>query len=595
MSRRLSGRSGDSTWNATPWSLRLLWHDVLRGIQNFNVSIAILLASLWLMCVPYADAESEDILTRPVKIETDQGVLTLMPVEMPNLTLGEAVVRETLQAARAKLVVVVTEGKTNASELAAAYGDLGAWYHAHRMNVQGEACYRNAERLSPHEFLWPYYLGYLFQQTDQLRQAVTSFKRALEIRPDYAPAKLRLGQVYIELNEHDLADPLLQQTVQTEGLRAATLLGLGRIALSQRDFTKAVELLEQALRIRPHASRIHYPLAMAYRGLGNVNRARTHLAQLGAGEPELNDPEVDKLNAFKTGAKPHLYRATEAVKARQYHAAAGAFSEALKHDPEDVNSRVSFARTLYLTGDRNGARQQLDEALKRAPDHALANFLMGVLLESEGNLQTAIDRYRTALAANPRHGGANHFFANVLMRKGRYAEAARHYAETISQFPQNSPARMMEVLALYRGTAAHSEIAQRLEEAMSIHPENPTFVYLYARLLAASPAANVRDGQRALAIAQRLMSPFPRPEHAETLAMVYAEVGRYEDAITQQTNAVNVAYMMNRVDLLPRLERMLARYKDGQPCRIPLAENDPIFQPAPINPDGPFRDYPMDT
>ena len=595
MSRRLRGRSANSTWNTKPGSFTRRLQGVLRKIQNFGVSIAILLASLWLTSMSYAGAQGEDILTRPVKVDTDQGTVTLVPVEMPNLTLGEAVVRETLQKAREKLVVVVTEGKTSASELAAAYGDLGAWYHAHRMNVQGEACYRNAERLSPHEFLWPYYLGYLFQQTDQLQKAVASFKRALEIRPDYAPAKLRLAQVYIELNEHELAEPLLHQTVQTEGLRAATLLGLGRIALSRRDFAKAVDLLEQALKLRPHASRIHYPLAMAYRGLGNVNRARTHLARLGDGEPELIDPEVDKLNAFKTGAKPHLYRATEAVKARQYHAAAEAFSEALKHDPEDVNSRVSFARTLYLSGDRNGARQQLDEALKRAPDHALANFLMGVLLESEGNVQAALDRYRTALAVNPKHGGANHFFANALMRQGRYAEAARHYAQAIPQFPQNSPARLMEALALYREGAAHSEIARRLEEAMSNHPENPMFVYLYARLLAASPDANVRDGRRALVLAQRLMSPFPSPEHAETLAMVYAEVGRYEDAVSQQNSAVNVAYMMNRVDLLPRLEQMLARYKDGQPCRIPLADNDPIFQPAPINPDGPFRDYPMDT
>jgi tetratricopeptide (TPR) repeat protein len=594
MNGRLNGRTDHRTRSAKPWGLVRLLSDVLRGIQDFMVPIAILLASLGLTWVPYAGAQSGDILTRSVKIETDQGTLTLMPVERPNLTLSEPVVRQALQAARERLVVMVKEGKASPSELAAAYGELGIWYHAHRMNVQGEACYRNAERLSPGDFRWPYYLGYLYQQTDQLQKAVTSFKRALEIRPDYAPAKLRLGQVYIELNEHDLAGPLLQQTVQVEGLRAAALFGLGRIALARRDYAKAVELLEQALRIRPYASRIHYPLAMAYRGLGNVNRARTHLEKYGDSEPALNDPEVDKLNAFKTGAKPHIYLAVEAVKARQYQAAAEAFSEVLKYEPENVNSRVSFARTLYLSGNRNGARQQLHEALKRAPDHVLANFLMGVLLESEGNLQAAIDHYQTALASDPRHGGVNHFFANALMREGRYAEAARHYAEAIRQFPQNSPARLMEVLALYRGGTAHSALVQRLEEAMSRDPENPMFVYVYARLLAASPDANVRDGPRALSFEQRLMSPFPSAELAETLAMVYAEVGRYEEAVSQQSEAIEMAYMMNRLALVPRLEQMLARYKDGQPCRIPFADDDPIFQPAPVNPDGPFSDYPWE-
>jgi hypothetical protein len=77
--------------------------------------------------------------------------------------------------------------------------------------------------------------------------------------------------------------------------------------------------------------------------------------------------------------------------------------------------------------------------------------------------------------------------------------------------------------------------------------------------------------------------------------MVYAEVGRYEEAVSQQSKAIEMAYMMNRLALVPRLEQMLARYKNGQPCRIPFADDDPIFQPAPIDPDGPFRDYPMYT
>ncbi len=595
MNRNLNSLSDCNTFSSKTWSLARCSHGVLKGFHDFRPAIVFLLVLLALAQASYAGAQDEDILTRAVMVETERETLTLTPVEMPNLTLSEPIVRETLMAARESLVTVVAKGKANSSELAAAYGELGAWYHAHRMNVQGEACYRNAELLSPKEFLWPYYLGYLFQQTDQLQKAVTSFKRALEIRPDYASAKLRLGQVYTELNEHKLAQPLLQETVQVDGLRAASLFGLGRIALARRDFAKAVELLEQALRIRPHASRIHYPLAMAYRGLGNVNRARTHLAQYGDGKPELNDPEVDKLNAFKTGAQPHIYRAIEAVKARQYHAAAEAFAEALKHDPDNVKSRISFARTLYLSGDRRGARNQLEEALKRAPQHALANFLMGVLSESEGDLPSAEAYYQKALAVDPSHGGANHFFANALMRAGRHEEAARYYAEAVRQFPQNSPARMMEVLALYRAGAPHGELAQRLEEAMSTHPEDPMFVYISARLFAASPDAKVRDGQRALSLAQRLMSPFPSPEFAETLAMGYAEVGRYGDAISQQSRAVNVASIMNRVDMLPRLEKMLANYQHGQPCRVPLADNDPIFQIAPVNPDGPFRDYPMDT
>jgi uncharacterized protein HemY len=58
---------------------------------------------------------------------------------------------------------------------------------------------------------------------------------------------------------------------------AAALYGLGRVALEERDFAGAVKQLEAALALVPSASRVQYPLAMAYRGLGNTQQAEAHL------------------------------------------------------------------------------------------------------------------------------------------------------------------------------------------------------------------------------------------------------------------------------------------------------------------------------
>ena len=51
-----------------------------------------------------------------------------------------------------------------------------------------------------------------------------------------------------------------------------TAVALGRVALAKRDYAGATRHLDAALAQDQLASGIHYPLAMAYRGLGAMGR-----------------------------------------------------------------------------------------------------------------------------------------------------------------------------------------------------------------------------------------------------------------------------------------------------------------------------------
>ena len=66
-------------------------------------------------------------------------------------------------------------------------------------------------------------------------------------------------------------------------------MGLGRAALARRDYAGAVEQFEAALALDRRASIVHYPLALAYRGLGKVDEAEAHLRQ--RGEIEIGPPD----------------------------------------------------------------------------------------------------------------------------------------------------------------------------------------------------------------------------------------------------------------------------------------------------------------
>jgi tetratricopeptide (TPR) repeat protein len=515
----------------------------------------------------------------------------LLPVPSPDIDGTEPAVRQTLQSARTDLDALLAADAAPAL-LASAFGEMGELYHAHHVYVPADVCYQNASRLDPEAFRWPYYHGYLMRQTSQPERALDSYRRALTLRPDYAAGRLRLARTYLDLNKPQQAEPLFRALLGVSGTADAARYGLGLVLLARGEAAAAARLFEQVLQAQPDATKVHYSLGMAYRALGEIDKARAELAQRGEGEPGLEDPELERLEQLPTGVRTLLYQAIAAVHAGHHQQAVNAFREALEQDPENDNARVSLARSLYLIGEQDASRTELEAVLESNPEHPLANFFLGVWRSAAGDIPEARRYFQATLAADPQHGGAHHFLANDAMLRGEYTEAARHYAAAVAAAPENGPAWVQEAVARLRAGTPHREIIRRLEEAGLAAPGFAPLKVMLARLLAASPDAETRDAPRALALSEALFERQNLLENAETLAMAYAEVGRLEDAAALQQNAFNAAAAAGRFELLPRLQANLQRYREGQPCREPFGPADPLLNPLPMEPHAVFREYP---
>jgi 16S rRNA U1498 N3-methylase RsmE len=53
----------------------------------------------------------------------------------------------------------------------------------------------------------------------------------------------------------------------------------------------------------------------------------------------------------------------------------------------------------------------------------------------------------------------------------------------------------------------------------------------------------------------------------ETVAMAFAEVGQYAEAVKWQRKAMAAVQQAGRADLLPRIAHLLSLYEQGKPCR----------------------------
>jgi hypothetical protein len=68
---------------------------------------------------------------------------------------------------------------------------------------------------------------------------------------------------------------------------------------------------------------------------------------------------------------------------------------------------------------------------------------------------------------------------------------------------------------------------------------------------------------------------------AETMAMVMAELGRFDDAARWQQDAIAAAEATKQDALARRLAPNLRLYQNRQPCRTPWADDDPVHRPVP--------------
>ena len=467
----------------------------------------------------------------------------------------------------------------------AAHGAVGMLLLAADYPEAAGRCLRAAARLAPGEFRWPYYLGHVSMRIGDLDEAVESFRRALRIAPGDLAAFVWLAHALVDLDRPDEAERLLARAGAIHPDTQALLYQGGRAALAARDYAAAVDRLEAALRLNPAATVVHYPLAMAWRGLGDLDRARDHLARSGArtagraaagGAVYFPDPLMASVHTMLRSPWSHRDLGLQAAERGDWPEAVRQFGQGVEMAPGNPVMRLNLGAALIRAGDAPAALVHLEAAVRLDPGFAAAHFLAGTLFERSGRDEEAIARYAAAAAGGDGPGAARLRLGDALRRTGRYEAALSHYGEV-----RGEQARFGEAMALVR-LGRHAEALQRLAAARERYPEEPSFPHAMARLLAAAPDAGVRDGALALALAQGLAADGYRTAGvAETMAMALAELGRFAEAVEWQGRAMQAAADAARADVARAMTANLALYQGREPCRTPWRDDEPEYNPGP--------------
>ena len=476
-------------------------------------------------------------------------------------------------------------GLTRRAERSAAYGELGMLLLAGEYLEAAERCFQNARLLTPGEFRWPYYLAHVLMKQGDLPRAVAQFEYARRLQPDDLAVLVWLGHVYIDLGRPEAAEPVLTEALSRHPGSQAVLFQMGRAALAVENHTGAVEHLEAALSVNPAAAVIHYPLAMAYRGLGDLDRARNHLdrsgGRAGAGYAggaavRLPDPLMAAVDTVLRSPQVHRDLGLQASERGDWPEAARQFGQAVDLAPANAAMRLNLGIVLNLMGSARGAYDQLEAALGLDPDLAAASYTLGTILERNGQDAAAIERYRAAVTNDPNLSGAHLRLANALRRTGQLDASLSFYGRVLD----DEEARFGEAMALAR-LGRYGEARERLTIGLDHYPEQPGFPLALARVLAAAPVDEVRDGQRALDLVLALAEDYKTAAVAETMAMALAELQLFSQAVEWQRFAMGLAADAALPDVAQRMSINLTRYLQELPARTPWRDEEPEYNPGP--------------
>jgi tetratricopeptide (TPR) repeat protein len=197
-----------------------------------------------------------------------------------------------------------------------------------------------------------------------------------------------------------------------------------------------------------------------------------------------------------------------------------------------------------------------------------AQFCLAVGLEHEGRLDEAMIHYRIQEAISPQDYRTYYSLADCLKKQGRWDLALQEYNEAVAAGINADDYVAQENLAdALSHLGRNQEAISHLNEALKINPDATEALNNLAWLLATCPDASIRDGARAVQLAQHAcdLTGFKKTLFVGTLAAAQAEAGQFDDAIATAEKACALAQQNGEPELLQKNQELLELYRAHQP------------------------------
>lgn len=328
-------------------------------------------------------------------------------------------------------------------------------------------------------------LGRLQKALMNSTEAMTAYKKALEIDPDNEDAMTGLATVYADLGDNKAAADMLRKVADKDP-NPRSLTALANVYEQLKDYSLAAEMLHRALDQQPGNSEIKQALA----------------------------EDLLQSNQLDDALKLYQEQATE--------------------DPKDVRAQLRISMIYRQKHDFAKARAAADKAKELNPNDLEVQFNDVTLLEAEGNLADAIKTLKSMLDQTAKKNytqSEKSSRAFLLSNVGELERTIEQYGPAIETFHQladldsdNAARAEAEIIETYRESKDYAKAESEADAAVKKFPMD--------RVLSSERASVLSDlgkTDAAVAEAKRLSKGANDRETDLTLADIYEKSKNFSE------------------------------------------------------------------
>jgi len=328
---------------------------------------------------------------------------------------------------------------------AGVYDALGAYFGERRQLSCAIAAFEAAVHQDPNSWESRFNLSLALLQKHEPARAARELKVAVRIKPDDPLGHIALGEALGELGQNDAAVEEFKFALKSDSKSVPALDGLAKALIAQKRYSAAIAHLKDA----PADPVLQDDLAVAYSSNGDVAEAVKLLAQLVQQNP--------------SSADRHARLGIAYTQETQFRQAVDEFREALRLDPSNDVTRVSYVKALIILAEFQTALPDIQNYFQRKPHDFDALYLMGVVDRGLGNYAAAEPLLKHAVALNPNHYDSRYNLGFVLAKLGRPQEALVQLEKAVQLNSASSEARF-QLAAVLRSLGQEQRADKELDD-----------------------------------------------------------------------------------------------------------------------------------
>ena len=426
---------------------------------------------------------------------------------------------------------------------------------------QASATYRRAIEVDPNYSMAYFNLGTVLERQGRPDEAIAEYRKAIALDPKLAMAHNNLGIALRDQRKLDEAIAEYRQAIAHDPKLAMAHSNMGSAFRDQRKLDEAIAEYRKALALDPGDALVHGALGEVLREQGKLDEAITECLKAVELDPTLSETHGSLGNALYVQGK-----LGEAIVE---------FRKAIELDPKSAKAHVGLGFALRNQGKLDEAITEYRKAIALDPKLALAHLNLGFALRQQGKLDEAIAEFRKTIALDPRYARLHGTLGDVLREQGKLDEAIAGWRMAISLDPNFSAAHCNLGHAL-RDQGKLDEAIAELHKAITLDPKSavchlnlglalcdqgklneaiaeyreaieldPTSVVAHnslSWLLANCPDATSRDPVQAVDLARKAVQLAPRQgAHWNTLGAAHYRAGDWKASIEALTKSMELS------------------------------------------------------